>query len=253
MVHDLRTILDGWDYEPGKISVRKIIGQDGREKIQTRVDLGVLQFEVLGRPDGQRPEGHDTMLDCCEARLTAHVERHGSDEGFALTPEECAELRHEAHLHYQRFLSLFVLEEFDAVERDTARNLRLFDLCRAHGSTEADRTALEAQRAYVEMMNVRARTYRSVQRQDFEGALRHVEQGVARLTEHFRQAEAEPDEAPEMQVLVALRQEVIDRMPADAGPRLQVELQAALEREDYERAAELRDKLSATGRTTRRR
>ena len=43
MIHDLRTILEGWEYEPGKISVRKIIGRDGREKIQTCVDLGVLQ------------------------------------------------------------------------------------------------------------------------------------------------------------------------------------------------------------------
>ncbi|MCC6359381.1 MAG: hypothetical protein IT450_11615, partial [Phycisphaerales bacterium] len=48
MILDLRNILEGWEYEPGKISVRKIIGQDGREKIQTRVDLGVLQFEVSG-------------------------------------------------------------------------------------------------------------------------------------------------------------------------------------------------------------
>lgn len=246
MILDLRTILEGWDYEPGKISVRKILGADGREKIQTRVDLGVLQFESIGRPDGLRPHGCESLLDYLESRLRDHSRRNGSDAGFAVSAEECRELRYEAHLYYQRYLSHFVLEEFDAVERDTARNLRLIDFCKRYAENESDRDALDSQRGYVVMMNARARTYAALQRGDYAQALREVDAGV----EEVRDAAAlEPvredgEDGPELQVLAALREEVIEAMPPDSEPRLQLELQAALDREDYERAAELRDRLT---------
>ena len=59
---DLNTILKDWPHENGTIKVRKIIGLDGREKLQLRIDLGVLQMEMTGRPDGQRPHGSESLL-----------------------------------------------------------------------------------------------------------------------------------------------------------------------------------------------
>ncbi len=52
---DISPVLKGWDYEPGTINVRKISGLDGSPKLQMRVDLGVLQMEMSGRPDGAHP------------------------------------------------------------------------------------------------------------------------------------------------------------------------------------------------------
>lgn len=253
MIRDLRTILEGWEFEPGKISVRKIIGRDGREKIQTRIDLGVLQLECTGRPDGHPPEGFESLLECQEQRLRTHIEMHGDDEDFVLSPEDCRALRHEAYLYYQRYLSLFVLEEFDGVERDTARNLRLIDLCERYAATEADRRALSRQRAYVLMMHTRGRTYGALQREQFGGALRIVDDGLAALAElPGREEETEPN-GGELAVLRALRDEVVRRMPADAPERLHCELEQAVAREDYERAAALRDRLyGATARPVRR-
>ena len=43
---DIGSILDGWPHESGKISVRKIRGEEGRVKIQLRLDLGLLQMEA---------------------------------------------------------------------------------------------------------------------------------------------------------------------------------------------------------------
>ena len=54
---DLNTILKDWPYESGTVKVRKITGLDGREKLQLRVDLGLLQMEITGRPDGRRRSG----------------------------------------------------------------------------------------------------------------------------------------------------------------------------------------------------
>src|SRR6187397_1129830 len=65
---DLNTILKDWPHENGNIKVRKIAGLDGREKLQLRVDLGVLQMELAGRPDGRRPHN-------CEPLLVYHQKR----------------------------------------------------------------------------------------------------------------------------------------------------------------------------------
>ena len=54
---DLNNLLDGWSHEPGQVKARKIVGNDGREKLQLRIDLGVIQMEMQGRPDGERPFG----------------------------------------------------------------------------------------------------------------------------------------------------------------------------------------------------
>ena len=65
---DIAGILDGWEFEPDAIQVRIITGDDGAEKIQMRIDLGLIQMELDGRPDGERPEGFESLLDSYEAK-----------------------------------------------------------------------------------------------------------------------------------------------------------------------------------------
>src|SRR2546425_8110991 len=60
---DLNSILKDWPHESGSIKVRKVAGLDGREKLQLRVDLGVLQMELTGRPDGRRPHNCESLLE----------------------------------------------------------------------------------------------------------------------------------------------------------------------------------------------
>ena len=55
--------------EPGVINVRKIHGVDGLPKFQMRLDLGLLQMEMSGRPDGVRPHGYESLLDYFENNL----------------------------------------------------------------------------------------------------------------------------------------------------------------------------------------
>lgn len=250
MVYDLRTILEGWEYEPGKISVRKIIGRDGREKIQTRVDLGILQLETTGRPDGSKPFGCELLLDYVERKLRETVRQSGDDESFVLTREECRELRHEAHLLYQRYLALFVLEEFGGVERDTSRSLRIVDVCLRYGEDSPDKEALAAQRGYVLMMNTRARAYGAAKARRFDEAVALVREGIRELralgSDEHDTLDPDDNEA-ELRVLESLEQELLEQMPGDAAPRLRHELEIALQNEEYERAAELRDRLGRSG------
>ena len=55
MSKDITAILDGWDYDPDELQVRIVAGDDGRDKLQMRIDLGLIQMELSGRPDGSRP------------------------------------------------------------------------------------------------------------------------------------------------------------------------------------------------------
>src|SRR5579872_7081187 len=93
---DIGPILKGWDYEPGTLNVRKINGADGSPKLQMRLDLGLLQMEMTGRPDGARPHGCESLLDHYERKLRDHRSRTGTELGFHLNPEQCQSLREEA-------------------------------------------------------------------------------------------------------------------------------------------------------------
>ena len=153
---DLAGALGGFDYEPGRINVRKIQGDDGRPKLQLRLDLGVLQMETTGRPDGRRPHGCESLLHYHVDRLQAHRSRFGTELGFLLSPDDCRELRDESSMYYQRYLSHFVLGDYPAVRRDAQRTLELLDFVSRHSAEETDRTAMEVFRPYVLMMHARA-------------------------------------------------------------------------------------------------
>ncbi|MFT5423502.1 MAG: hypothetical protein ACI89L_001282 [Phycisphaerales bacterium] len=69
MNRDLTEILKEWPYEPGELHVRLIEGTDDEPKLQVRLDLGILQMNAEGRPDGEQPFGYDSLLEYHEARL----------------------------------------------------------------------------------------------------------------------------------------------------------------------------------------
>ena len=67
MSKDINPILSGWDHDPDEFQVRIVAGLDGRDKLQRRLDLGLIQMELSGRPDGERPFGHDSLLEYHES------------------------------------------------------------------------------------------------------------------------------------------------------------------------------------------
>lgn len=243
--YDLRRILSDWPYEPGQITVRKIAGEDGRVKIQMRLDLGLLQMEAVGRPDGQRPNNFESLLDFHRHALNEHTRRNGTNLGFQLTPDECFALREEAMMYYHRYLSLFVLEEFDGVERDTARNIDVLDLCNKYAAEEEDRNSLEPYRCYLIMMNTRAKAHQALRKKSYKTALAFVNAGLQAINDHLASINAEEafDDASEVEILQSLRAEIVERVPVDPAANLQKQIQSAITEERYEEAAKLRDRL----------
>lgn len=242
---DISSILGDWPYESGQINVRKIRGLDGRVKIQMRVDLGLLQMETEGRPDGQHPFGCESLLAHHLEQVRQHTMRNGTELGYELSRKECRELRDEAAMYYQRYLALFVLEDFEGVERDTQRNLKVLDLCRKFAGDESDRYVLEQYRPYIVMMNTRAKALRALEAGAARSALAHVEAGLKALKEFFASFN-QPQayyKSSEVRVLRKLRSRIKKGLPPDPVAELQKQLRRALDEERYEEAARLRDQL----------
>ncbi|HEV7299490.1 MAG TPA: UvrB/UvrC motif-containing protein [Tepidisphaeraceae bacterium] len=244
---DIAPVIKGWDYEPGTINVRKVSGVDGVPKLQLRLDLGLLQMELTGRPDGARPHGHESLLEYYETKLGEYRTKAGTELGFHLTGSQCQSLREEAAMYYHRYLSLFVLEEYPSVVRDTDRNLRVLDMCRRFAQSEADRVVMEQYRPYITMMNARARASILFKDEKYADALEAIRAGLKAIKKFFRrfgQLEAYKH-ANEVLVLKRFARDIKKKLPVDPIELLQRKLDKAIAAERYEDAAKLRDELTS--------
>lgn len=274
MSSDISQLLRDWPFEPGKLNVRFIEGDDGEQRIQMRLDLGILQMRAEGRPDGQRPRGFESLLEYHEARLdgsepgAGHGDKFGpggpetendgggpGNEGFLLTREDCRELRDEAVQYYHRYMALLVLEDFEGVVRDTTRNLRVLDLCKQHADAAEDRVALEPFRAYITMMRARALASQALKDNEPKAAIHAIDEGLEALRRQFNEAGAEGgdvafDQSNAVQELRGMRDALVPKLPpapVSQKSELRKRLAAALQAENYELAAILRDELKAIG------
>lgn len=127
---DLSDFFRSWKYDSDN-QVRIIKADDGRDVLQIRQPLGVEQYELDGRPDGQTPEGHSSWLELFQERLERHIEENGSEAGFALSHDDFLLLQNEGLLNYYRYLVLFQIGDFERTARDTGQNLALCELVRS--------------------------------------------------------------------------------------------------------------------------
>jgi len=239
---DLNALLRNWPHENGAIKVRKIHGLDGKEKLQLRVDLGVLQMEMTGRPDGQRPHN-------CESLLVYHQRRAERAEGrgqqYGLTPEQCNELQQEGIQYYHRYLSLFQIGDFPSVIRDTDRNLDLFNFVAEHAERDEIIWSFQQFRPYVLMMKTRAQASILLGENRFAEAMREIEHGRDSIQEFFLESNL-PElsaKSSEIAFLEEWLEEVRAKRPLTKIEIMQREMEVAIASELYERAAELRDAI----------
>lgn len=242
---DLHSTLEDWPYDSDKISVRKILGADGIVRVQMRVELGIVQMDAEGRPDGMNPHRCTSYLEYHGKRLARHRTLNGTPLGFALTPEECGTLRQEASLFYRRYVAFFVLEEFENVVRDTKHSLAIFDICSDYALETDDQGALEEFRPYVIMMNARGLAYQALQESEPASALAHVNRGIMEIKSHHTDRGVSDSSASseEIKILRILGRELGSKIPRDSVLVTRKALRAAIEQEQFEEAARLRDEL----------
>jgi hypothetical protein len=210
------------------------------------VDLGLLQMNAEGRPDGKRPFGHSSLFYYYQARLYKYVGAHdGTDEGFKLKPEDCGKLQLEALQYHHRYICLLQLEEYSAVIRDAERNLALFDFVEKHADSPELAWSLRQFQAQLLMILTRARGAQALQAEDYPLAIRLVEEGLELVRTFYREmASAEAaEQSGEVMSLSDWLEEIRAKRPLSRRERLERALHEAVTHEDYEKAAKVRDEL----------
>ena len=238
MSFDLSDLLRDWPYEPGQLQVRKITGSDGREKLQLRLDMGVLQMEMAGRPDGRQPHGVESEMEFQAER----AEQAGKD--FELSEDDVGELQAEGVQYYHRYLALFQLGDWASVIRDTKRNLDMFTFVAKYAPDDEASWPVQQFRPYVLMMNTRAKANLALEKDDVDAAIALVEKGISKIEkfvkDNNRDGEADNSEIASLSEWLA---ELRKLKPLTPVEKLNRELERAVQDEKYERAAELRDAI----------
>jgi tetratricopeptide (TPR) repeat protein len=205
MSDDIGPILKEWDDDPDSENIRKIVGSDGREKIQIRVQFGLLQIEADGRPDGKKAYGKESFLEHFLDLLEEYREENETDEGFGLDYHDCEKLHEEALQYYHRYVSFFELGDYQRAQRDTDRNLRVLDLVRKHAENEDDSQSLEKYRPYITMMNARAKAFIHMDDKDYAEAISIVNAAIDKITDFYRQNEIDDSQIEKSQELAILK------------------------------------------------
>ncbi|MSR44006.1 MAG: hypothetical protein EXS15_01415 [Phycisphaerales bacterium] len=245
---DLSPILSRWVFDGGHPQLRFLEGIEGIRRIQIRLEAGILQFEVTGRPDGTRPEGAESWLDFWIFRCESRSER----------PSVCdfETLHGEAILYHQRAAAFLILEDFASVVQDCQRNLRTVEFVQLRGMHLADQASFETIRLAAVLMRARAEAAACVKVRDTQGALAAIDRGLAGLrgdlsragqSQEIGGARGADAESIEATVLRSMRDALVPKLPSSQRVDLEVRLRRALQLERYELAAILRNELRQIG------
>ena len=235
---DLTRILEDWEYEPGNVTARLLQALDGREVLQLRMDLGVLQMEVDARPDGARPHGADTYLDYLRR------EAEHSDEGqFEMNSNQCLEAGQEFAQFYQRRLCWLSLKQYARAIADADHTLAFMDFVKRHSPNDQYTLAHEQYRGFVLYHRTQAATARALEKNKPDDAVDVVREARKEL-KAFYEEHGIPESAGEDGVserLSELEREL--RQHYKIRTTLREQLDSAVANEQYELAARLRDQI----------
>jgi hypothetical protein len=245
---DIAPVLEGWPLDLGTVTARRTTGSDGAELIQLRIPMGLLQLNPEGRPDGIRLEGHSSAL----AWLRDLVE-HKS----AVTKEQWYELDREIMQYYHRRIALLSIAESERREglqkraatdyarivSDADHNLAIMDFIKQHNDDQEFIETHEQYRAFVLGHRALAAAYYWLCREEPEEALSATQGGMERLRRSYEER-GDTDVMQRDQTatrLVRLAEQI--RKEHAIARTLHEDLSEAVEKEDFEKAAQVRDAI----------
>lgn len=231
-------LLSQWVFDPNTLNSRMVKGRDGRDIIQMRVDMGVLQMETTGRPDGAQPNGCETYLDYLQTLLL-------QDPEHKLNENECGEVDREFMQFYHRRICWLRLQYYSRAVMDADHTLRLMDISDKMSPDEEWTGSHEQYRPFVLFHRTQADSLAKLDDSGPEQAVEAINAGLEMIHEFFVRHDAEEhfDEDELVVRLIELRENL--RSEYSVGKTLKERLDEAVQREDYLLAAKLRDELTA--------
>ncbi len=237
MSKDISQLLREWEFDSEK-SVRIVTTDDGREVMQVRLPLGIEQYELDGRPDGMRPFGKSTMLEEFQERV-----RQASDD-FRLGHDDFLLLSNEGILFYYRYLRLFQIGDYKRTARDTDHNMQLCDLVEKYCDENDDKKMLLQYKPYILRMNAISKAMMFLH-QHLKTAAREILESAIESIRSLPEVDTPSfqfERIRSLDYLESALKQVHGKKP-DVVDALKEELAKAVDEEDYERAAVLRDRI----------
>jgi len=242
---DITDILADWPFDPDILNVRRITGKDNKEKIQLRLDLGLLQMEAEDRPDGTRPHDFDNYL----AYYKAEQERVEKEENkvFVLTRDDLRDLQQESIQYYHRYLCFSELGDHEGVIRDTEHNLDVLEFVEEFAEDEESAWSFLQYFPYVRMMHTQSRVQMAMEEEQYAAALDQIDRSIEEINSFNKKwgIKETRESTREIRILTEWRETVLEKKPFSTQEKLQQELEEAIQLEHYEKAARLRDQLEA--------
>lgn len=233
-------LFDEWPYEFGEVAARVVRGNDGRDVLQLRVEMGVLQMEVDGRPDGSKPGGHPTCLDWL------HAVAAEEGEAFALDEKRCLEIDREFVQFFHRRVAWLALREFPRAVADADHTLALMDFSSLRSPDVGWSEMHEQYRPFVLFHRTQAAALGALERDGAESAVAAVDAGIAsiRAAIALEEDDSEFEEGEEDELIEKLSEmKLAITEHYEVEPPLTQRLADAIAAEQYELAAQLRDQL----------
>lgn len=239
MPDNIDELLFDWEFDPYLLNVRRAKGSDGREILQMRIDMGVIQMEITGRPDGEKPGGFSSIHEQLES------ERKKFGDEFVLSEENLLEIDREFVQFYHRRICWLQLREFENAVQDADQTLALMDFCQEVSDNEDWVLSHEQYRPFVLFHRTQAASLSVLESEDTpENSIHEINLGLERLRDLYKQYEVEEDFENEelVQRLLEMREDLREKY--NIGKTLHEQLDEAVASEQYERAASIRDKLA---------
>ena len=241
MKQDIDYVLEGWEYKPGVVQARLVQARGGRQVIQMRVDLGVLQMETSAKPDGARPHGQATYL--AYLKEQARVARK-TDRSLVMSEEQCQEADQEFLQYYHRRICWLALRNYARAMADADHTLALMDFVKGHSPSDEYLQAHEQYRGFVLFQRTQAAAALQVEKSLPEAAVDEIRTGLDKLRSFFVSFDMEEEMEEDGMVLHLRKVEQSLREEYKIEATLQEQLEKAVADEDYEKAARLRDALN---------
>lgn len=222
---DLDELLEAFPYEPGRLNARIERALNGREVLLVRLELGLLQLECDGRPDGK------------PVLITRREQR-------PLSAEEAAAWRLELVQFQQRAMAFWAVGDFGRALRDAETVV--------DGATLLERWAPDAEgewagsaRFSALVLRTRAAAMTLVEHGRSREAASVLEAGLDALRVAAIQAGLGDsyERLSDVVSLRAWRESLVPQLPPAQRSELEERLRAAIRAENYELAAILRDEL----------
>lgn len=263
-IKDISRILKDWPKDIHSITARIIEADDGMEFLQIRLSCGILQMYLDGRPDGEEICGFQTFLEYLEHEYLrfgdiGKVESIWQEMNYGWSIWD--ELDREIRQFYHRRLGLLAVGRdslkasqialarmaYHRAARDADYNLRAIDFISRYCGNEEYLADHQGYEPFVIWHKVLAMTQLYLIDDNLDEAIEYIKAGVNRIEQLYRSKGLEKYARKDPAMAHLNRLERLIRSRYGIKATLHEQLKLAIEKEDYEQAARIRDILKNRG------